>query len=290
VDWVDRSWQAWITEDDSASVSMSPSHKQAATEPLTRRNADREVYRREPAVEQQIAAALGLDPAALLARAQIADEAATEFLKEECLVYLIRRAQREGQIQIANDLSAVLLRRCAALIQRRLGSLGREGLEDGFDDLAEQLFGRILDLRSDRGDFLQVRFWIALERLAIRAYDQRVRETNRARRTVSLAELAGYDCDDELNHTILTRESAAVATPSDDAFVIQNDLIRDAVSRIEPPYRTAFLLRYFAGWPIEHQDPSVRTISRHFGRDPRTIRNWLRRAEEALQQWRGEQQ
>jgi transposase-like protein len=33
----------------------------------------------------------------------------------------------------------------------------------------------------------------------------------------------------------------------------------------------------------------VRTISRHFGVDPRTIRNWLHRADEALGQWRGEQ-
>ena len=73
-------------------------------------------------------------------------------------------------------------------------------------------------------------------------------------------------------------------------MVISSDLIRDALSRVKEPYRTAYLLRNYAGWPIEDQDPNVPTISRKFGVDPRTIRNWLKAVEDELQSWRGEQE
>ena len=36
--------------------------------------------------------------------------------------------------------------------------------------------------------------------------------------------------------------------------------------------------------------PTVRTISRHFQKDPRTVRYWLAKAEESLAPWRGAQQ
>jgi len=48
-----------------------------------------------------------------------------------------------------------------------------------------------------------------------------------------------------------------------------------------------FVLRHYEGWPIEDKDPSVPTISRHFQRTPRTIRNWMREAENVLAAWRG---
>ncbi len=71
--------------------------------------------------------------------------------------------------------------------------------------------------------------------------------------------------------------------PSLDDVVIDNDLVCEALDHLEQPYREAFLLRYFAGWPIQNRDPRVRTISRHFRRDPHTIRTWLRKAKEILQ-------
>jgi RNA polymerase sigma factor (sigma-70 family) len=272
-------------------VSMSQADgEQPAVEPLTRRNADGEVYRREPSVECQIVQALRLAPCALVGRARLADAAAPGFLKEEAVVYLLRRAHRRGEGRTACDLTGVLLQRCTSVIQRRLGSLGPEALEDAYGDVVAELFGRILDLDSDRGDFAQVRFWVLVERLAIRAFDTQVWEADRARRTVSLEELADWDRDDDdPGHTAQANTSARCDPSLLETVVIQYELMRDALDHIEEPYRTAFLLRYVAGWPIEDRDPTVRTISRHFRKDPRTIRTWLSRAKEALRDWKDTQ-
>lgn len=270
------------------------SHEQEAgvpIEPLTHRNAEGVVYRREAVVERQITAALTLPPDRLRQRAAVADQQAGEYFQEECLVYLIRHYHRAGDPALVSDLSAALLRRCAKLIEGHLRRLDAEAARDGYNDVVERLFAPILDLASDRGDFLQVRFWPALEKLAVRAFNQQLTLRKRAQAAVPLSWLAGYDRDsgDEPEQVVWPRDLAAVTSPSGETAVIEDDLIRDALSRIDEPFRSAFLLRHYFDWPVEDQDPAVRTISRHFGKDPRTIRNWLKKAEESLQTWRGEQ-
>ncbi|MCL4239730.1 MAG: hypothetical protein KJ048_00105 [Dehalococcoidia bacterium] len=269
----------------------SQSHGPGPVEPLTHRNADDELYQRNSAVEQQIAAALALRPEPLLERVTIADAEGDEYLQEECLVYLIRHYHRMGETGLVSDLSAALLRRCAKLIDGHLSRLGGEAARDGYNDVVERLFAPILDLDSNRGDFLQVRFWPALERLAVRAFNQQLTLHKRDRAAVSLSSLPGYDRDgdEEPEWVARPRDHDAVTSPSGEMGVINDALIRDALSRIDEPFRSAFLLRHYFDWPIEHQDPAVRTISRHFAKDPRTIRNWLKKAEESLQTWRGEQ-
>ncbi len=259
----------------------------ATIEPLTRRNAEGTVYRRVADVERQIAVALRLPANRLRERAAVSDQTDPEYLKEECLVYLIRHYHRAGERHLVNDLSEVLLHRCAKLINSHLRSLDAEAARDGYNDVVERLFGPILDLSTDRGDFLQVRFWPVLERIAVRVFNQQLTLHMRTRSTVPLSSLAGYDHDegDEAERVVRPREEAEAASPSG-----ESTLIRDALSRIEEPYRSAFLLRHYAGWPVEDRDPRVRTISRHFSKDPRTIRNWLKKAEEVLETWRGEQQ
>jgi RNA polymerase sigma factor (sigma-70 family) len=256
-------------------------------EPLTRRNAVGAIYRRDPLVERQIGDVLGLEAAALVARAQLADRAAVGYLEDEALVYLIRRALRGGQRRTANDLTEVLLRRSTPLIHCRLGSLRREALQDAYGDVVATLFGRILDLESDRGDFAQVRFRVTVERLAIRAFNKQVWEADRARRTVSLSELADYDRDDDdPGDAAQASTRAGCEQPLLETIVVQRDFICDALDHIEPRHRTAFLLRYVAGWPIEDRDPTVRTISRLFDVHARTIRNWLSQVKEALREWK----
>lgn len=278
-------------QEGGATLEGTQSHDREAgapIEPLTRRNAAGVVYRREPVVERQIAEALRLPPDRLRERAAVSDQHAPDYLKEECLVYLLRRYQRAGERRLVSDLAEALLRRCANLINARLCSLDAG---DGYYDVVERLFGQILDLDSDRGDFLQVRFWPALDKLAVRAFNQQLTQRKRAQVTVPLSSLAGYDRDDgdEPGQVARPRDLAAIAAPSGEAAVLADDLIRDALSRVDEPFRSAFLLRHYFDWPIEDQDPAVRTISRHFGKDPRTIRNWLKKADEALQAWRGEQ-
>ena len=55
---------------------MQHEHDEPAVQPLTRRNADGDVYTRTPEVERQIAGALRLPPGQVIAYAQIEDAAA----------------------------------------------------------------------------------------------------------------------------------------------------------------------------------------------------------------------
>ena len=62
------------------------------------------------------------------------------------------------------------------------------------------------------------------------------------------------------------------------------------LAKLSPEKREAYLMRHRDGMEIENQDPDVMTISKHFGRSSKTIRKWLKGAEEKLQELQGGQQ
>lgn len=253
-------------------------------EPLTRRNAGGDVYQRLATVDRQIQDTLRLESEELRRRLEIRDEASPDFLKEEALVYLIRYYRRVGNRQHVNDLSTCLVNRCAKLIYGSLGSLGPDARDDGYSEVVEELFAKILDLDSDRGDFLQVRFWVVLERITVDIFRKQV---NR----LELETTGGYDQEtiDTLTQQGAVVVPTAFASRSVESKVIDRVLIEAALHQLEEPFRSAYLLHHYWRWPIEDKDPTVQTISRRFGKTPRTIRNWLSRADERLAPWRGEQ-
>ena len=255
---------------------------------LTRTNSNGDAYRRHAAVDRQIQEALALYPEELHKRAAIGDDTSPDFLKEETLVYLIRHYHRVGDRQRLNDLSECLLTRCASLINNNLSSLGSAWQEDASSEVVAELFGMILDPENDRGDFLQVRFWVVLKRITVDVFRKMMRVDQS---TISLTSPSGHDGQDTGSAATKVEVQAltAAASTSVETEVVNSILIRDALSQLDEPIRSAFLLRHYAGWPIEDQDPSARTISRHFGKSPRTIRNWLAKAEERLAAWRGAQ-
>jgi len=262
-----------------------------APDPLTHKNAAGDAYKRTEVVDRQIRVAVHLDWLDLETRVEVADESSPDWLSPECLVYLIRFYARSGERRWVSHLSQALLQRCARWIRNRVRSLGKDAEDEAFADVVEQLFSRILDRDSDRGDFLQVRFWVALERLAVQAYRQQLRRLERDRDAIPLEALPGHDGGDDDLRLIRTGGTAAVpATRSAESEVVDHALIREALHQLDEPLRSVFLLREYYGWPIEDKDPNVPTISSHFGKTPRTIRNWLRRADTVLEAWRGEQQ
>jgi hypothetical protein len=252
---------------------------------LTHRNREGIPYRREDAVERQIDAALALTPTALTQRARLRDPDAPDYLREECLVYLLRAFALRGETAIVDTLSEALLERCTRYVSVKLSALGPEGREEAYGEVVARLFDLILDLESDRGDFLQVRFWVALEKLVVAAFGRQAREIAQARRQVPLSALPGAESGDEEERTVAARleDITAPSLPPDHAL-----LYREALATLEEPVRTAFVLRHYEGWPIEDRDPGVLTISRYFDKTPRTIRNWMNAAEQALAAWRGE--
>lgn len=257
---------------------MQQDHDELAVQPLTHCNDEGVLYTRTPEVEHQIARALRLTPTEVITQAQHDDQDAGDYLREETIVYLIRAAHQRADRIMVDALFTVLLRRCERLFKRQLGSLGVQMFEDAYGDCVSALAERILDLDSDRGDFFQVRFWPALKRRAVSAFGRSAKGQQRTDYTVPLADEQQDDDDAVSQGTALT-----------DATLSAIDRIEyhDGLNSIEEPYRTVFVLRYYHGWPTEDDDPTVPTISRYFNKTPRTIRNYLRRADDALVAWRG---
>jgi DNA-directed RNA polymerase specialized sigma24 family protein len=141
-----------------------------------------------------------------------------------------------------------------------------------------ELASRILTLTSDRGDFLQVGFWTALERLAISTFNRDIEQQRRSACTIAI----GADPPDDPD-----APPGTVDVPDPALSVEDLAACRDALGAIPEPYRTAFVLRRYHHWPIKNATPGAPSISRYFDRDPRTINNYLHRAEQALAAWRG---
>lgn len=255
--------------------------------PLTRRNAEGDLYRRLDAVEAQIAAALELERRARVERARISDRERADFLQAECVVYLIREAYRDGDNQVVDDLAGILIDRCAVVLAAKLRKLGPDMAAEASDEVIELLFAKIIDLDSDVSDYYQVRFWAGLESLAISAFRRYLWQVKQAADVLPLSALAGQeieqdDSDDAVQHTAASTDYRdPVLSP--EQFV----LCEDALVLLPEPIRSAFALRYYANWPIESQDPDVPTLSEAFGVTPRAIRKWFEKADKILENWRG---
>lgn len=269
--------------------------------PLNHRNRQGEVYQRTEAVEERIRSALCLKPAAMIEEARVRDYKALNYLQEECLVYLIREYKSRGERRIVEELSEILLRRCSKYINEGLRNLRSAGgdhserVEHAFRDVVEELFDQILDLESDRGDFLQVRFWPVVEKLRIGAFNRHLEDLNRAQDAVTWDSVRGYEQRSEEGEDRRSRkrrtsnseppQEAGLSAEQRAAYL---DAAREVLAHVDEPYRTAFVLRHYHDWPIETKDTRLPSISGYFGKTPRTIGDWLNRAKEMIDRWKGE--
>lgn len=269
--------------------------------PLTHRNRQGEVYQRKEAVEERIRSALSLKPAAMIEQARVRDYKAPNYLQEECLVYLIREYKSRGERRVVEELSEILLLRCSKYINEGVQNLRSEvgdhsqRVAHAFRDVVKELFDRILDLESDRGDFMQVRFWPVVEKLRIGAFNRHLEDIKRAEEAVTWDSVAGYEQRSEegeekrgkRRHTS-DSEPPQEAELSAEQRAVYLDAAREVLDRVDEPYRTAFVLRRYYDWPIEIEDTRLPSISGYFEKTPRTIREWLKRAKEMIERWKGE--
>jgi DNA-directed RNA polymerase specialized sigma24 family protein len=262
-----------------AGIASPPGAKQSGAkaeeeppeiEPLTRRD-----YKRLPAVQAQIEMAASLGTAALAERARERRKEAPGHMSPEALAYFVRRAHRNDDRKARELLFRELLERCTPFFR---------GKFRGFDkEIAEDLQGHVLkglieDLLAadDRGDFTQVRFWTYLERRVIDACRTAFRH---AEETESLD--TGYSGDGESDgRTKLEAQADKRLTPEELA------ILSEALATLPPRLRHVFLFRHAIGMQIGTDDPDDNsdevTMARHFGCTGRTIRNWLREADELL--------
>ena len=262
-----------VTESSSAggSAGGGGSDEPPVVEPLTRNG-----YKRLAEVERQIGEALALGGRELVGRARQREEGGVGFLSPEALVYFIRRAIRNGDQWIRDDLFQELLERCNPHFR---GKFRRFGPEDRQDLQGDVQLGMIEELfaQDDRSDFMQVRFWTYLERKCIDVYRSKFRQTEE---TESLERgFSGEGASQGL--TRLEMEADRQISPED------LTMISEGLKKLPPRLRGVFLLRHYVGMKIgsdnlAKDEAGELTIAAHFGRTGRTIRNWLKEADKLL--------
>ena len=252
-------------------------------EPLTLCNREGVRYVRAQNVTQQIAAALDLSPAKLRASINVVVPESPQYLKEECLVHLIRYHVKHGNRFLVEDLAEALLRRIAKPAYRRLRAVGPAHVEDAYNEVVAKLFGRLMDQTTDKADFFEVKFWVGLKRLCIDVYAKyaKLHERDIEHEGVVQGYTAGEDGDAELRADQFW-EALAAAQPDAPTRL----LLDEALDLLPLNIRTAFVLRYYFGLQIESQDPAELTISRHLNVTGRTVQNWLHKSEQYLEKWR----
>ena len=256
-------------------------------QPLTLRDRDGVLYRHTPAVALQIDAALELAPAALLARATLG-ASAPDYLSDECLAYLLRAFQRGGQTHLVAELGGVLLRRCAPAMRARLRLNNQTLRDDAYDEAVRRLLTRLLDVSGDKNDYFQVHFADALKSLTIDVFRMYRRQQEKQEQTVPLGGTGDEDGEAEYGIAELPDTTPDPFAQLDQAE--RRERMRAALAQLPTEIQGAMVLKYLDGWPIEHSDPFVPTISGRFNKTPRTINNWLRQAKHALAESLGEQE
>lgn len=264
---------------------MALGGKHALARPLTRSTKAGTPYVRPQEVEAQLNQLLGETAAEQLARAKCTDKGSPRFIKDECLVYLVREAALADDLALYSEVSQRLISRCTSQIQRSLRSLGVAGddLPDVHGDVITSMMDAILD-DEGAGDFYQVKFRRALRFLTLNVHARYERQHERLLTENHLHPPVGDEDEDEEGDSLEER-ARQPGDVADDAVQLLE--IREALAAIrDPRHRQAFVLYHYDDWPIETQEPHAPSIIGHFNVTPRTVNNWLRAAQRDLAEWR----
>ena len=256
-------------------------------EPLTHRNKQGEIVQRPSEVDEVIHISLLLSAEELVEIAKIEDKTDARFISEEALVYLTCLNFRTGNEKITDELIGILIKRCARFLQNQFRSLPENEASEAYEKAIEELFDTILFREDGRGDFFQVKFWVGLKRISIDVFRHFVREIRKKRKTtVSLSEFLGDDSSEDEDYPEFPVSKSISYTeitdpePSVEKNIFESDEIKDLLKVLTEPIRTAYILYHGYDWQIESVDPTEPTLSKHFRKTPRTIRNWLNKAQE----------
>lgn len=243
--------------------------------PLTRRG-----YKRLEAIEKQIAEASALDAKALLARAQCRDETAPDYLSPEALVYFVRRADADDNMKLRDGLLRELLERCTPFLLGRFRGFDEAKREELQQEVLVKVVEDIL-ARDDRADFMEVRFWSYLKRRSIDACRSVFKDSEN---TESLD--SSYSGEGESEGRTKLESLADTRLGQDELAMVSEGL-----AKLPAKLRQIFVLRHAVGMAIgsdnpDDDPPGKPTLARQFGCTGRTIRNWLKEADEKLAELR----
>jgi DNA-directed RNA polymerase specialized sigma24 family protein len=258
---------------------------------LSEYNTAQVLYQRDAAVERQIQSAIVLTDEKIIANALIREKQSEEYLQEEAIVYLIKVSKQEENEYLYNALSNVLLDRIGHQVKFFLRSFDQGLKEDAYFEFLARLFQQIL--RSDgKGDFLQVKFWLALNRLAITVFRQFQNREQRERKLLDPGEFSARAENDEGEEDTdedFVEPEHLIPGENRWSSIEQWSLIVEALQNLDGDVRKAYFLHHFLGWQVEAIDPNESSVSDYFGKTPKTIRNWLHKADAALEKkWQGD--
>lgn len=269
-------------------MSQKPSYDENSTlGPLTGRNAEGYDYERSSEIERQILACLCLSNTEIVAKAKLKNKEESGYIQEETLVYLIKKSHKEQNQDLYNDLSQILVERCHNRLIYRHRNIASEAKDDAYASVFLNLFDEIC-AKDEKGDFLQVRFWVTFDRMAIDVFRTYSRKQSKDRANLHPDSFMDVDESEDLWETAVSPIDQNIPDNRRGSSAELEGLKKDAYKVLKEPIRTVFLLYHYDGWPIGSIDPDEWTLSKQYKKSEKTIGNWLRKAEQDLQKWRGD--
>lgn len=245
--------------------------------PLTKTDHDGHCYTRPSSVEGAIDAAIGQDLQTLTLRAAITNRVSPEFLPLECLVHLIRDARRSGDDDAMSALLSSLLKRCDAILKKKLPT---DEAGDWEDVRAEVLGDFSLLFAEDDSnekqtlDFFECRFNLAFRTFRI-PYVRKEFARNQAR---VFAPADTEDVRDLADDQFLSGLAEKVRERDPVIDLDLRQTILNALDALPPDQCKAIMLVYYHDLPIESEDPTVTTVASVCCVTGRTIRYRIARA------------
>lgn len=238
-------------------------------------------YPLSPEVTAQIEVALQMDPKLLVSNAEITDFNSPSFIKDETLVYLFREYTLEEKEFLVTDLGQILMKRIERVVVSKFPSLHKSKIEQIYIEIVGELFTKILDFEGNSGDFYQVRFQLGVFTLAVGVF----RKLEKLKAFIPISQMVrdgeGQEAaEGRLNYLMEGQTNANLPTD----LQIETKM---GLTQLPNKLRIVYILRHYWDWPIESIDPKAITISSFYGKTPKTIRNWLKQADDILEKWRG---
>lgn len=256
----------------SQRAKMTAQKLQFDIQNLTGKSKNGEVYYRRPEVLRELQEIQGSSLTELKQRISVADEKDDNALKSETLIYLLRELfQKNGFNEIYETLSKRILR----IVYKE----NPEG--EDFEDFAQRIQLKflefVLDFETDSGDFAQVSFGQFVIGLALNEKSRFYTVNKRQQVTDSVED----ESEDDERSPKFHFESRTLS-PEQEVFVDQS------LRQLPQNLREAFILHHYYNYQVKSKKKDKPTLTEYFQKSDKTIRNWLKEAEEILEDLRNQ--
>jgi DNA-directed RNA polymerase specialized sigma24 family protein len=235
-----------------------------------------ETYAREAPVQDLLESWERLPSRIVLRRLE--DSVRDLGIPNEAFVAVARALRRRGDEDDAWRIVELLAERTTGRTSRHIAVWGLAGTRHR-EDLVREILQMMIECAislSPRDEFWECRFWTC--------FDRRARTILRDFRCGQADETSWDEWTDGAG-----REPSAgrlQAAPAMDW--LDNAVAQSALAQLPEPMRTAFYLKHYGGYKEESQTAEP-TIASALGVSGRSVRNYLRRAEKILAEWRAEE-